>query len=127
MKKPADTNIYIASFPDDIRIMLEELRHTIIQAAPHATEIISYGMPAYKQHGVLVYFAAQSKHIGFYPGAKAIEVFANELTPYDTSKGTIRFCIDAPLPLELVTRITQFRVKDDQALFELKKAKKSKK
>ncbi|PAW92966.1 hypothetical protein CKK33_05455 [Mucilaginibacter sp. MD40] len=127
MIKPVDTNAYIASFPDDIRMKLEELRNAIIQAAPHATETISYGMPAYKQHGILVYFAAQSKHIGFYPGAKAIEVFANELTPYDTSKGTIRFLIDAPLPLDLVARITQFRVKDDQALFELKQIKKRKK
>lgn len=126
MIKPLDTNAYIASFPDDIRMMLEELRNAIIQAAPHATETISYGMPAYKQHGILVYFAAQSKHIGFYPGAKAIEVFADELTPYDTSKGTIRFRIDAPLPLDLVARITQFRVKDDQALFELKQIKKRK-
>lgn len=126
MIKPVDTNAYIASFPDDIRMMLEELRNAIIQAAPHATETISYGMPAYKQHGILVYFAAQSKHIGFYPGAKAIEVFADELTPYDTSKGTIRFRIDAPLPLDLVARITQFRVKDDQALFELKQTKKRK-
>ncbi|QXV66432.1 DUF1801 domain-containing protein [Mucilaginibacter sp. 21P] len=124
MQKPASTDAYIKSFGEDIQQLLNTMRETIKQAAPQAQETISYGMPAYKQHSVLVYFAAQSKHIGFYPGAKAIEVFAADLDSFDTSKGTIRFPFDKPLPLDLVARITQFRIKEDHELFEAKQAKK---
>ncbi|MFD0795745.1 iron chaperone [Mucilaginibacter litoreus] len=124
MQKPNNADEYIASFDKDVQQLLKQMRQTIKAAAPDATEVISYGMPGYKQHGVLVYFAAQSKHIGFYPGANAIAIFKNELENYKTSKGAIQFPLNKPLPLELVTRITQFRIQEDQELFEARKAKK---
>jgi uncharacterized protein YdhG (YjbR/CyaY superfamily) len=124
MQKPESTDQYIGSFTRDIQMLLAQMRQTIKQAAPAAQEVISYGMPAYKQHSVLVYFAAQSKHIGFYPGAQAIVVFADELKDYKTSKGAIQFPFDKPLPLDVVTHITQFRIVEDQQLFEARQAKK---
>ncbi|MBL4677810.1 MAG: DUF1801 domain-containing protein [Mucilaginibacter sp.] len=124
MQKPESTDQYIDSFPADIQELLTQMRRAVQNAAPDAQEVISYGMPAYKQHSVLVYFAAQSKHIGFYPGAQAIVVFADELKHYKTSKGAIQLPFDKPLPLNLVARITQFRIGEDQQLFEARQAKK---
>lgn len=124
MQKPESADHYISSFPADTQKLLNQMRQAIKQAAPAAQEGISYGMPAYKQHSVLVYFAAQSKHIGFYPGAQAIVVFADELKDYKTSKGAIQFPLNKPLPLGVVARITQFRIGEDQELFEARQAKK---
>jgi len=105
---------YIAGFPADIKIILKTLRSLIKKAAPEAEEVISYNIPAYKLNGILVYFAAHKEHIGFYPGGKIVnEVFKNELTKYETSKGTIRFPFDKPIPKRLIKQIVQFRVKDN--------------
>jgi len=95
-----------------------ELRAAVNQAAPDAEEIISYGMPAFKQHRNLVYFAPAKHHIGFYPGSAAVEKFMPKLKAYKTSKGAIQFPLDRPLPLQLVKEITSYRVKE-----ETKKAK----
>ncbi len=111
IKKAKDIDEYIAGFPVDTREMLEQLRASIIKAAPMAEEVISYGMPAFKWNGVLVYFAAYSKHIGFYPTASGIESFKKELSNYKWSKGTVQFPLDKPLPLALVRKIVKFRVK----------------
>ena len=104
---------YLASFPDNIRQILEQLRAIIKNAAPNSVELISYNMPAYKQNGVLVYFAAHKNHIGFYPTALPIKVFANELTTYKCSKGAIQFPIDKPLPSDLIAQIVKFKVEEN--------------
>jgi len=104
---------YIESFPKDIQAILSELRQVIREAAPQAEEAISYQMPAFKQNGILVYFAAFKTHIGFFPTASGVEAFKEKLSDYETSKGTIRFPIDKPLPLQLVKEIVRFRVKEN--------------
>jgi uncharacterized protein YdhG (YjbR/CyaY superfamily) len=112
---PDSIDTYIAQFPHDIQTRLEQLRQTIRKAAPHAAETISYGMPAFKQHSVLVYFAAYAKHIGFYPTGSGIAAFQDEIAVYKNSKGAVQFPHDTPLPLALIRKMVQFRVKDDRA------------
>ena len=107
-----EVDLYIARFPDPAREMLMQLRATIQTAAPEAVEVISYGMPAYKQNGILVYFAAYKNHIGFYPTASGIEAFKPELSSFQWSKGTIQFPLDKPLPLELIAKVVSFRVEE---------------
>lgn len=101
---------YFSTFPIHVKNILTELRKTIKQAAPQAEELISYNMPAFKLNGILVYYAAYNKHIGFYPTASGIEAFKKELSGYKWSKGAIQFPIDKPLPLELIIKIVKFRV-----------------
>jgi uncharacterized protein YdhG (YjbR/CyaY superfamily) len=113
-KKAAHTiDEYIANYPKNIQSILEELRQAIRETAPDAKEVISYQMPAFKQNGILVWFAAFKSHIGFFPKASAIEAFKNKLAPYQISKGTVRFPLNEPLPLELIKEIVKFRVKED--------------
>ena len=107
------TDEYIATFPELVRAKLEEMRAIIKAAAPDATEKISYNMPAFAQHGNLVYFAAAKNHIGFYPTSTPIPVFAKELAAYDTAKGSIRFPMDQPLPAQLITDIVKFKVEEN--------------
>jgi uncharacterized protein YdhG (YjbR/CyaY superfamily) len=92
---------------------LEQLRSTIKKTVPDAEEVISYKMPAYKLHGILVYFAGNKHHIGFYPTPSAIEKFKEELTAYKHSKGVIQFPINKPLPFDLIAKITAFRVQEN--------------
>ncbi|MDP4116489.1 MAG: DUF1801 domain-containing protein [Bacteroidota bacterium] len=116
---------YLSALPPKVKAMMKELRDTIKQAAPEAEEIISYNMPAFKFYGVLVYFAAHKNHIGFYPGSKSvIEAFKNELTGFETSKGTVRFSFDKKLPVNLISDIVKFRVNQNLAKAALKKQKK---
>jgi uncharacterized protein YdhG (YjbR/CyaY superfamily) len=105
---------YIATFPLDIQTLLQQLRAVIHEAAPEAEETISYQMPAFRQNGVLVYFAAFKNHIGFFPTAVGIEAFKDKLSSYKTSKGTVQFPLNQPLPLELVGEIVKLRVKQNQ-------------
>ena len=105
---------YIAAQGELIQPLLNQLRDTIKNAAPTANEIISYGMPAYKILGVLVYFSANKHHIGFYPTGSPIVVFSDELTAYKTSKGAIQFPLKTPVPIDLVRRIVEFRVNEDE-------------
>lgn len=91
------------------------MRIAIHRAAPKAEEMISYAIPGFKQGRGLVSFAGYAKHIGFYPGAAAIEEFKQELSPYKHAKGSVQFPLGRPLPLELVRRIVKSRVKADQA------------
>lgn len=104
---------YHALFPIEVQKKLQQLRETIKKAAPKAKEVISYNMPAFKQHKTLVYYAAYKNHIGFYPTASPLPVFKDELTPYKTSKGAIQFPIDKPLPIALIKKIVLFRMKED--------------
>ncbi|HMQ63315.1 MAG TPA: DUF1801 domain-containing protein [Flavilitoribacter sp.] len=116
---------YIAAFPPPVREKLEQIRAVIRAAAPEAKEVVSYGMPAYKLHTVLVYFAGYKAHIGFYPTASGIAAFQQEFSGYKSSKGAVQFPVDQPLPVELITRIVQFRINDDALRAEAKKKKKS--
>ncbi|GDX40520.1 hypothetical protein LBMAG21_08120 [Armatimonadota bacterium] len=112
MKPEPPTNIdsYIVEFPESVQSLLTLMRETIKTAAPESEEVISYGMPAYKLQGVLVYFAGCKNHIGFYPTASGMEAFKQELSGYKSSKGSMQFPLDEPLPLGLITKIVQFRV-----------------
>ena len=114
---------YIATFPQEIQKMLEELRATIKAAAPKAQEKISYQMPAFALKGNLVYFGAYKNHIGFYPTSSGIQAFKKELSIYEGAKGTVRFPIDKPLPLDLISRIVKFRVAENLKKAEIKSSK----
>jgi uncharacterized protein YdhG (YjbR/CyaY superfamily) len=105
---------YHAAFPKNIKDMLEEMRSTIRQEAPQAQEVISYNMPAFKQNGILVYYAAYKEHIGFYPTASPIRVFKDRLTAYKTSKGAIQFPVERPIPKTLIKDIVRYRINEDK-------------
>ncbi len=111
--KPENIDQYIANFPAATQKLLQQVRETIQLAVPEAKEVISYGMPAFKQKGILVYFAGYAKHIGFYPTGSGIEAFKNEFGDYKWSKGAVQFPIDQPMPLELITKITKFKAELD--------------
>ncbi|MEO5681173.1 MAG: DUF1801 domain-containing protein [Chitinophagaceae bacterium] len=113
MLQAADFTDYSKSFPKDIQIKMEALRAVIKKAAPKAAEVISYGMPAFKLNGMLVYFAAYEKHIGFYPTPSAIESFKKEISIYKSAKGSVQFPHDKPLPLKLVARMVKFRLAEN--------------
>ena len=104
---------YIAAFPEDVQALLQAVRATIHAAAPDAVERISYNMPAFAQEGNLVYFAALKNHIGLYPTSSGIAAFQQEIAAYESSKGAVKFPKDQPLPLDLITRIVQFRVTEN--------------
>jgi uncharacterized protein YdhG (YjbR/CyaY superfamily) len=104
---------YINTFPEDVRDMLNELRHTIKAVAPEAEETIKYQIPTFTFHGNLVHFAAFKNHIGFYPTPAGIEAFKQELSKYEMAKGSVQFPIDQPLPLPLIRKIVEYRVKEN--------------
>lgn len=104
---------YIATFPEEIQNKLQVIRATIREAAPEATEKISYQMPTFYLNGNLVHFAAFKNHIGFYPIPSSIEKFKQELAPYKTSKGGVQFPLDRQIPFDLITRIVNFRVEEN--------------
>lgn len=110
---PTDIDAYIATFPTATQIILQQVRATIKQAAPDAEEAISYAVPAFKLHGNLVYFAGYANHIGFYATPTGNDEFAEDLSKYKTGKGSIQFPINEPMPLDLITRIVKFRVKEN--------------
>src|SRR5574338_513666 len=99
--KPKDINEYITAFPLQTRKLLRQMKSTIKKAAPKAKEVISYGMPAFKFHGLLVWFAAHSKHIGFYPKTSAIQAFKKDIAKFKNAKGSVQFPLDKPLPSAL--------------------------
>ncbi|MBK1813363.1 DUF1801 domain-containing protein [Clostridium sp. YIM B02505] len=101
---------YILSCPKEVQEVLKNLREVIKEAAPEATEKISYQMPTFFLYGNLVHFANFKNHIGFYPTPNGIEAFNQELSKYKTSKGAIQFQKDEPLPYELISRIVKYRV-----------------
>ncbi len=112
---------YLVQFPENVRELLQEIRKTIRNSAPQAEETISYGMPAFKLNGkILVYFAAFKNHIGFFPTASGIEAFKEEVSAYKTSKGTVQFPLDRPIPLGLVSKMVKFKVKEVESKKKLK-------
>jgi uncharacterized protein YdhG (YjbR/CyaY superfamily) len=118
---PNSIDEHISQFPPETQHLLQQVRETIKAAAPEAVETISYGIPTFQFHGNLVHFAGYARHIGFYPGASGIREFNEELSAYKTSKGTIQFPLDNPMPFDLIRRITEFRLAEN-----LQKVKKKK-
>lgn len=112
-KTPKDIDEYIAGFPKDIQKILSKIRSTIRRAAPKAEEAISYQIPTFRLNGNLIHFAAYKNHIGLYPAPRAVEKFKKELERYGSSKATIKFPLDAPIPYDLITKIVKFRVKQN--------------
>lgn len=123
MSKPTTVDSYIAAFPKEVQLLLQQMRATIKKAAPKAVESISYMMPAYKLNGPLVYFGGYKGHIGFYPTSSGIEAFKKELAVYKGSKGTVQFPLDKPLPLKLIAQMVKYRIAQN----ELKAKEKAKK
>jgi|SRR3984957_5094132 uncharacterized protein YdhG (YjbR/CyaY superfamily) len=119
-KKFKTIDEYISSLPTGSKEKLEDLRKAIKQAAPKAEEVISYNMPAFKQHGILVFFAAYKTHIGFYPTASPIVIFKKELDKYEFAKGSVRFPLDKPIPLALIKKIVKFKMSENLVKAELK-------
>ena len=114
-KKAKDIDEYISKFPAEIQAILQEVRETIRRAAPEAKETISYMMPAFKQHGILVYFAAWAKHIGMYPPISGNKTLENAIARYAGPKGNLQFPLAEPIPYDLIERIATLRVKQDTA------------
>lgn len=106
---------YIAAFPPEVREILQRVREIVRKAAPEAEEVISYRMPALKQDGVLVYFAAFRNHIGLYPPITGDTDIERAVAPYAGEKGNLRFPLDQPIPYDLIARITALRLKQNLA------------
>jgi uncharacterized protein YdhG (YjbR/CyaY superfamily) len=106
---------YLAGVPKEARATLAKLRQTIRAAAPMASEVISYQMPMYKHHGMVVGFAAFKNHCSLFPGAAVMDAHKEELGRYDTSKSTIRFPAGKPLPAALVRKLVKARIKENEA------------
>lgn len=111
---PQTVDAYIAAAPEAVQPKLREMRALIRETAPAAAERISWAMPTYTGKHNLVHFAAHKAHMGFYPGAEAMERFQAELAPYKTSKGAVQFPYGHPLPGELIQSIVRFRVEEDE-------------
>lgn len=112
---PKNVDEYLAGVPEPARSKLKEMRAAIRSAVPaEAVETISYGIPAFKHKGVLVWFAAFSDHCSLFPTASVIEAFKNELKGFSTSKGTIQFAIDKPLPTALIKKLVKARVAQNE-------------
>lgn len=120
---PQDIDDYIARFPQRIQEILQTIRATIREAAPEAEETISYQMPTFTLKGNLVHFAAFKNHIGFYPTPTGTEKFQEQLSVYKGGKGSIRFPLDQPMPLALISEIVKFRVEENLAKAAAKKKK----
>ncbi len=114
---------YIAIQTPEVQILLEQMRQTIKNAAPEAEELISYNMPAFKYHGMLVYFAAYKNHIGFYATPTGHSEFKEELSIYKQGKGSVQFPLNQALSLELISRIVKFRMEENLKKVQLKNNK----
>jgi len=123
MKKPIDTDSYIASFPKETQKLLKQVRKAIQEAAPKAEELISYGMPAFKLNGPVAYFAGYEHHIGFYPTGSGIAAFTEEIKKYKSSKGAVQFPLDKPIPVTLIKKIVKFKVTENAEKIKLKAKK----
>jgi uncharacterized protein YdhG (YjbR/CyaY superfamily) len=120
---PRSVEEYMSRFPVQSRAALRELRALIREAAPGAKERISYGMPAFALNGILVWFAAHRKHLGFYPKASGIAAFESQLAKYKVSKGTVQFPLGKPLPGRLIRRIVRFRAAENMRAAKKKTAR----
>lgn len=121
---PAGIDGYITQFPAEVQAVLRDVRAAIRSAAPEAAETISYRMPAFRQHGILVYFAAWKSHIGLYPPILGDEVIEQAVARYAGPKGNLQFPLAAPMPLDLIERIVRLRVEQDAAKAAARRKKK---
>ncbi|HNT66822.1 MAG TPA: DUF1801 domain-containing protein [bacterium] len=112
---PQSIDEYIAGFPHDVQLLLQQLRTLIKRIAPDAAEAIRYQIPTFVLNGNLVHFAAFKNHIGFYPTPSGIEAFKEELAPYESAKGSVKFLIDKPIPFDLIADIVRFRAIEARA------------
>lgn len=126
-KPPKDIDEYISQFTPDVQQILSNIRTTIRDAAPDASEVISYQMPAFRQHGMLVYFAAWKEHIGLYPPVSGNAAIEKAVARYAGPKGNLQFPLDNPIPYDLIKRIVTLRVKLNLEKVEAKRAKRKKK
>jgi len=108
---PANIDDYIVAQPDAVQAILREMRRVIHEAAPQAEEVMTYGVPGFRQKKNLVQFGAFTQHVGFYPTPAVIEAFAEQLSSYKTSKGAIQFPLNQPIPYDLVREMTKYRVR----------------
>jgi uncharacterized protein YdhG (YjbR/CyaY superfamily) len=122
--KPNTVEAYLAALPSDTRDILEEIRAIVKEAAPNAEEVVSYGMPSFRQNGMLVCYAVNKNHIGLYPTPSPIIAFKDELAKYQTSKGAIQFPIEKAIPKGLVKKIVKFKLKENEEKARLKNKKK---
>jgi uncharacterized protein YdhG (YjbR/CyaY superfamily) len=100
---------YIARFPPGVQVILQRIRRTIRRAVPRAEETISYQIPAFKLHGIVLYFAAFQHHIGLFPPIRGNPALTRAAAPYANPKGNLRFPLDRPIPYTLIARIARFR------------------
>ena len=121
--QPATIDDYIAAAPPEVRSILKNIRATIRAAAPDAKEVISYRMPAFRMHGILVYFAAFKNHIGVYPPVSGDAKLQKEIGPYAGPKGNLKFPLDQPIRYDLIKRVVSLKVTQDQARAKLKTSK----
>jgi uncharacterized protein YdhG (YjbR/CyaY superfamily) len=122
-RSPFDS--HIDSHPPGTQKLLLQIRKTIKDLAPDAEEVIGYGIPTFKLFGKnLVHFSGYKNHIGFYPGPSGLKKFESEISYYTHSKGAVQFPLDKPLPLGLIKKIVQFRIKENRARLEADTAKK---
>lgn len=121
---PRTLDEYIAGFPQEVQEILQKVRTTIRQAAPGAEETIKYQIPTFTLQGNLVHFGAFRTHIGFYPTPSGIERFRDELSRYRLAKGTVQFPLDQTIPFDLISRIVQFRVRENLERAQSKRKKK---
>lgn len=122
MKFAASVDEYIAGADTKTKKALKDIRKTIKSAAPKAEEVISYQIPGYKYHGMLVFFAAWKNHISLYPAPWGAESLKKAMSAYEGSKGTIKFPIDKPMPLGLIKKMVKYRMKENEQRAALKKA-----
>ncbi|HNB80699.1 MAG TPA: DUF1801 domain-containing protein [Chitinophagaceae bacterium] len=123
MKVAKNVAEYIALFPTPVQERLQWIRTAILSIVPEAEESISYGMPAYRYQGVLVYFGAYARHIGWYPTGSGISAFASELSEFKHAKGSVQFPHQQPLPKMLIQRMIRFRKKENEEKTAMKKKK----
>lgn len=113
--RPTVIDRYIATFPADVQAILQQVRLAIRTAAPDAEEVISYKMPAFRQAGIVVYFAAFKRHIGLYPPVRGDAELQRAVAPYAGEKGNLRFPLDRPMPCELIARVAALRLQQNLA------------
>lgn len=124
MKTAASVDEYIAAAEPTMKKALKDIRKTIKSTAPKAEEGISYQIPGYKYHGMLVFFAAWKNHISLYPAPWGADSLKKEMSAYEGSKGTIKFPLDKPMPLALIKKMVKYRMKENELKAGLKKSTK---
>ena len=122
MRTYSTVDDYIANAEPNAKKALRDIRKTIKSIAPKADEVISYQIPGYKYHGMLVFFAAWKNHISLYPAPWKAESLKKEMAAYEGSKGTIKFPLDKPMPLALIKKMVKYRIKENEAKAALKKS-----